>query len=562
MFAVPGWAVSAASLVQQKPSGDNSKRVSTDASSKKRKRSQDHAQASKVTGTELEKLWSQQADVKASQRANAVVQKKTSKGEETKHAKADARKNDNDRVKSGKGAHEAEPENQDVGAKLSSSHNKAEKRTRHGLKERKGIEQTTDREKKSKGTEKIPELSEIIDKVEQSIDSYESSKQDKKKKKTRNEEKTTASGVVANGVSDSQGKSEHDEKRASKQAISTMPAAPPAQQKLTPLQAKMRSKLTSARFRHLNETLYTTNSEAAMDLFTNSPDLFAEYHAGFSQQVRDSWPQNPVDVYIQAIKTRGAITDSKPTEQGVLPIPRRKTGTCTLADLGCGSAPLARGCQHLMKALQLKFHNFDLHAPNTLVTKADIASLPMRDGEADIAIFCLSLMGTNWISFIEEAWRILRGDGKGEVWIAEVKSRFGRVKSKVVENSVGKRRKIPKKPVTNNNEDDGLPTGPVFAESEHDAANAAINDETDITAFTKVITRRGFQLREGSVDKSNRMFVSMIFTKTGIPTAGKHKGLKWNGRQYSKLPPGRDDGDDVDPVEEAKVLKPCVYKTR
>ncbi|RJE16810.1 rRNA processing protein Rrp8 [Aspergillus sclerotialis] len=36
-------------------------------------------------------------------------------------------------------------------------------------------------------------------------------------------------------------------------------------------------------------------------------------------------------------------------------------------------------------------------------------------------------MGTNWVSFVEEAWRVLRGDGKGECWVSEVKSRFGRV---------------------------------------------------------------------------------------------------------------------------------------
>jgi ribosomal RNA-processing protein 8 len=358
------------------------------------------------------------------------------------------------------------------------------------------------------------------------------------------------------------------------QLLRTFPPAPPASTKLTPLQAKMRSKLTSARFRHLNEMLYTTSSAAAMDLFANSPDLFAEYHAGFSQQVKEAWPVNPVDKYVAAIRTRGAV--ARPNESvraskqkaEISPLPYRpKTSLCTIADLGCGDALLARGCQSVVKTHKLKFHNFDLHASSTMITKADISNLPLRDGEVDVAVFCLSLMGTNWVSFVEEAWRILRGDGKGECWVSEVKSRFGRVgrraKGEAVENSVGKKRKKQRHSQKADDADDDI--GPeVFAE---DAA-AFPEDETDISAFVKVFTRRGFQLREESVDKSNKMFVSMTFVKSGIPTAGKHRGLKWTGREYQKIDLGKAkqgggaDEDGLAPEEEAKVLKACVYKTR
>ncbi|KAI1618730.1 methyltransferase-domain-containing protein [Exophiala viscosa] len=354
----------------------------------------------------------------------------------------------------------------------------------------------------------------------------------------------------------------------SKTVLQTLPPVPSAA-KLTPLQAKMRTKLTSARFRHLNETLYTTSSSDALNLFTTSPDLFAEYHAGFSQQVKDSWPQNPVDQYVRSILSRGKLTDPKTSANintlASIPLPRRKTGSCTIADLGCGDAPLARGCQSQIKALKLKFHNYDLHAPNNFVTKADISNLPLRDGEADIVVFCLSLMGTNWLSFVEEAWRVLRGDGKGEVWVAEVKSRFGRVTKgpgHVVENSVGKRRKVPQA-----KREDEVDGEELLVEEKE-----AIADGTDISAFVKAFSRRGFVLREDSVDKSNKMFVSMVFNKSGVPAAGKHKGLKWTGQEYQKVQEGRpkfvsgkrgnDDDHDVPPEEESNVLKPCVYKTR
>ncbi|KAK5181636.1 25S rRNA (adenine645-N1)-methyltransferase [Exophiala sp. CCFEE 6388] len=381
-----------------------------------------------------------------------------------------------------------------------------------------------------------------------------------KHRETKPVHKSDVDGAGKDGASEGRGP-KPTPTETSKAVLQTLPPGPSAA-KLTPLQAKMRSKLTSARFRHLNETLYTTSSSDAMNLFTTSPDLFAEYHAGFSQQVKDSWPQNPVDQYVRTILSRGKMDDAKTTTNtstpSSIPLPRRKTGSCTIADLGCGDAPLARGCQAQTKTLKLKFHNYDLHAPNTFVTKADISNLPLRDGEADIVVFCLSLMGTNWLSFVEEAWRVLRGDGKGEVWVAEVKSRFGRVTKgpgHVVENSVGKRRKIP-----NAKQEDGVDGEELLVEEKEATA-----DGTDISAFVKAFSRRGFVLREDSVDKSNKMF-------SGVPAAGKHKGLKWTGQEYQKVQDGRpkfvsgkrgvDDDDDVQPEEEAKVLKPCVYKIR
>ena len=342
---------------------------------------------------------------------------------------------------------------------------------------------------------------------------------------------------------------------------------------LTPLQAKMRHKLTSARFRHLNQTLYTSSSSDALALFDSSPDLFDEYHAGFSQQVKDSWPQNPVEQFVRDIMDRGKIQHNSsidPRGAVILPLPRRKTGRCTIVDLGCGDAPLARGCQSKVKALNLKFHNFDLHASNGFVTKADIANLSLRDGEADVAVFCLSLMGTNWTSFVEEAWRALRGDGKGEVWVAEVKSRFGRVVRQVVKNSVGykKKSKKPKMMSDGYEGNEKLEDEELFVEDGHGLDRDS--DETDISAFVGVFQRRGFILRENTVNKSNKMFVSMTFAKSGVPTAGKHKGLKWTGREYERVRGDRgrmrfldDEVDEEESAEEeAKVLKPCVYKTR
>ncbi|KAI5284501.1 25S rRNA (adenine645-N1)-methyltransferase [Ascosphaera atra] len=294
----------------------------------------------------------------------------------------------------------------------------------------------------------------------------------------------------------------------------------------------MRNKLLAARFRYLNETLYTTPSTEAYKLFSENPEFFNEYHAGFTRQVQELWPANPVDFYIRIINARANVKapnskdkKAKPTNPSSLePLPRRPNGLCNIADMGCGDAKLARTLTPKEKQLRLKFHNFDLTSQDPLVTKADIANLPLEDGSCDIAVFCLSLMGTNWISFVEEAWRVLRGDGKGECWVSEVKSRFGRVSKRrtVPDHSISKRaaRKVAKQK-KGQDEGDEVADEEVYAEDRQESSG---DGDTDISAFVEVFKSRGFVLKQESVDKSNKMFVRMEFVKHGAVTKGKHAG--------------------------------------
>lgn len=71
-----------------------------------------------------------------------------------------------------------------------------------------------------------------------------------------------------------------------------------------------------------------------------------------------------------------------------------------VADMGCGDAKIAR-------SVQQKVHSFDLAAPNKWVTACDIAHVPLASKSVHIVIFCLALMGTNLVDFINEAHRIL-----------------------------------------------------------------------------------------------------------------------------------------------------------
>ncbi|KAF2164296.1 hypothetical protein M409DRAFT_25175 [Zasmidium cellare ATCC 36951] len=362
----------------------------------------------------------------------------------------------------------------------------------------------------------------------------------------------------------------------------------PSGTKLTPMQSAMRQKLISARFRHLNQTLYTEPSSKALDLFDQNPEMFEDYHSGFRQQVA-VWPENPVDNFISTIQSRGKVrlhsqkkafkdkkrsntADSK--DDATIPALPRTHGTCTIADLGCGDARLAHTLKstNSLQNLQVKVLSYDLHSPSPLVTKADISNVPAVDGSVDVAIFCLALMGTNWISFIEEAYRILHW--KGELWVSEIKSRFGRVgggKPKVVEHSVGGKRKLAalkkaqeakQRDAADVNEQEALAVEVDGVETQ--------NQETDVSGFVDVLRRRGFLLKDGekSIDLSNKMFVKMEFVKAAQPVKGKNAEKDGERKPVERFrkPKAKfldeKDPDDVSTDDEGKVLKPCLYKIR
>lgn len=403
--------------------------------------------------------------------------------------------------------------------------------------------------------------------AEENEDAAGPKKKQKKNKKIKDQGKQAngEKGTAADAAPQASGE-------ATSSALDSLAPPPPTSATLTPLQQAMRQKLVSSRFRHLNETLYTTDSSKALELFNTNPELFNEYHAGFSRQVKESWPSNPVDGYIQFVRRRGAVPmpkrGNKPQPNRAQPLPRRPNGTCTIADLGCGDAGLARALTPSAKKLNLKLNSYDLQAPDSLITKADISNLPVEDGSVDVAVFCLSLMGTNWVSFVEEAWRVLRGDGKGECWVSEVKSRFGKVNRKKAQIGAQKplsktEQKKQKKKKTKDDADSDLDDADIYAE---DARPSDANDDTDISAFVEVFRTRGFLLRPESVDKSNKMFVKMEFVKQGgAPTKGKHAGSGAPAPAPGKkrfVERKADASSGMSPEEEAQVLKPCVYKIR
>lgn len=410
---------------------------------------------------------------------------------------------------------------------------------------------------------------------------------------------------------------------------STSPNSDSTATALTPLQSQMRSKLIAARFRHLNETLYTTASTHALHLFTESPSSFASYHAGFRAQV-SVWPQNPVDTFIEDLKTRAPLSAAsllqsqkkkwrderkgkqKPVkslpeslDNSVLtPLPRSKSGFCTIADLGCGDAKLAASLLPYSTTHSLRIFSYDLSTgdgPNAaLITVADLCQLPLKDGEVDIAVLCLALMGTNWVDGVDEVARVVRAGG--EVWIAEIRSRFQRGnrtnKNQGGEERQGKGKRskhpsaIAKGTSNSDNDDDETIALDVDAESLSKENNTNIRtqnrkDQPEATEpgaldpFLDIWRRRGFTL-SGSIDQSNRMFVRMKFIKLGkipLPPAarsgtGEHElttrrakshtgtnGPRGKNKPWVSSRSGERDREK-EREEESQVLKPCLYKIR
>ncbi|XP_074535111.1 uncharacterized protein rrp8 [Halichoeres trimaculatus] len=198
-------------------------------------------------------------------------------------------------------------------------------------------------------------------------------------------------------------KSDHQESPAEQKEEPPIPEPQPQPEvkmdRSASLRSRMEQRLESARFRYINEVLYSTTSGEARRMFKQDPEAFGIYHRGYTAQVQ-RWPVNPVNAIIAFIK--------------------QKPSSLVVADFGCGDCKIARSVKN-------KVHSFDLAATCELVTVCDMANVPLPDRSVDIAVFCLSLMGTNLSDFLAEANRVLKMGGV--LKIAEVASRFENVRN-------------------------------------------------------------------------------------------------------------------------------------
>lgn len=144
----------------------------------------------------------------------------------------------------------------------------------------------------------------------------------------------------------------------------------------------------------INEKLYTCSGDEALNYFKEDPSLFNMYHTGYQEQM-SRWPEQPVNIIMKWLKDRNS--------------------SLVVADFGCGDARLAKGVKN-------KVFSIDLVSKDPSVIACDMSNTPLESSSIDVAVFCLSLMGTNFPNYLQEANRVLKPSG----WllIAEVKSRF------------------------------------------------------------------------------------------------------------------------------------------
>jgi hypothetical protein len=144
-------------------------------------------------------------------------------------------------------------------------------------------------------------------------------------------------------------------------------------------------------FAKMNNRWYASDSTKTHDRLANNPEEWAHYHTLY-RQLRETWPVVPSKEEIQWLLARDGYV---------------------VGDFGCGEAFLAAeaGAKHTI-------HSFDHVAIDKRVIACDIAHVPLDDESLDVAIFCLSMMGTNFTDYIREAHRCLVLDGHLHLWEA------------------------------------------------------------------------------------------------------------------------------------------------
>lgn len=599
MFAVPGWAVSAQELVTQKEPPKSSRKDAEGLTKASKKRKRGHAIA--VTEKNVDELWRKR------------IEREITGGQENEQRRKRGKKRND-------GVNIQALEIAESGCEAKAEGHKATENA-------KALKEKEEKKKQKPDSSQAQLLSDrevsLPDKA-QNKETQKDGKAQYEERKALAAEKRAKKALEHNGSTTSlqptlqqppEATLKQKTAKAPREGGKTAPTkdhdpsltapaavdiASPPKKKLTPLQTAMQQKLISSRFRHLNETLYTTPSQEASSLFSE-PANYTSYHAGFRAQVA-VWPQNPINTFLADIKTRGRVgrggkqlssqqkiwrdqkrgkankNDPDETAEGeefrkLDPLPRSSRGLCTIADLGCGDAILAGSLKPLSSKLSLWIHSFDLakgDGPNaSLITVADICTrIPLADSSVDLAIFCLALMGTNWVMSLIEAARIVRPGG--ELWIAEIKSRFSgkpaaSAKKENNKGTIGKRRKREEEEKQ---------------EMEHVDAEDVVNNikdkdegegkETDLSKFVNLCAKKGFVLKQAP-DTSNKMFARFRFLRTKDHPSSAHNemaGKRTTAEERDGMMPrfidrDRDDYDDQEDVyEQGKLLKPCVYKAR
>jgi hypothetical protein len=148
-------------------------------------------------------------------------------------------------------------------------------------------------------------------------------------------------------------------------------------------------------FSAMNNRWNCSGSDRTHERLTADPEEWVEYHRLFGE-ARKTWTVVPCLEMIRWCREREGLV---------------------IGDFGCGEAGLARAVSDLHTV-----HSFDHVAFDDTVVACNVVSIPLEDKVLDVAIFSLSLMGSDFVDYLREAHRTLKLDG----WlhIVEKTSRF------------------------------------------------------------------------------------------------------------------------------------------
>ncbi len=149
-------------------------------------------------------------------------------------------------------------------------------------------------------------------------------------------------------------------------------------------------------FSKLNGAWNHALSDTTHKRLARNPEEWEQYHTLYRAARRD-WAAVPFEEMIRWGQQRSGYA---------------------IGDFGCGEALLGRAL-----ADRHTVYSVDHVAVDDTVTACDMAHVPLDDETLDLAIFCLSLMGSNFADYLAEAHRTLKLDGQLHIW--EATSRFG-----------------------------------------------------------------------------------------------------------------------------------------
>ena len=151
-------------------------------------------------------------------------------------------------------------------------------------------------------------------------------------------------------------------------------------------------KPTLGDFSEMNKSWSTSRSENTSSRLVKDPSEWYYYHSLYSERRKD-WDEIP---YIEIAKKIKELPE------------------WVIADMGCGENLLS-------KEVTNKVHAFDYVAISENVTACDMSNVPLKDQEVNAVIFCLSLMGSNYLDYIREAFRVTKP--YGSLFICEPKKK-------------------------------------------------------------------------------------------------------------------------------------------